>query len=301
MIRKYWPFLWILFFGVGCTLQAPAAPTQDAGTPFGVIPSPQSTATPTVFIPPTLTPTITQTPTITLTPSITPTPTITLVTVEAGEVVVPILLYYHVDAHQTDSRFYVSPDDFKSQMQYLHDQDYTAITITDLILVLINGGQLPAKPVVITFDGGNENTYTNAFPVMQKYGFVGVAYIVANRLYSDGFMNPDQLSELVDAGWQIGSQGMTHQDLTQAHEQARAELLQSRLDLESQLGVRVTTFAYPFGLMDAYVASKAEEYGYYSAVGLGESATHTWGTLYYLSRIEILEYKSLEEFLERLP
>jgi peptidoglycan/xylan/chitin deacetylase (PgdA/CDA1 family) len=303
-MKKLWPFVWLLFLGVGCTLQAPAVPTQDAGTPFGVIPSPQPTATPTVYIPsntPTLTPTITQTPTITLTPSITPTPTNTLVFFEAGEVDVPILLYYHVKTDQPDSRFFVSPEDFEAQMQYLHDQDYTAITITDLILVLYNGGELPAKPILITFDGGNDNIHTHAFPIMQELGFVGVVYVVANRLQSEGFLNPGQLSEMIDAGWQIGSQSMTHQDLTQAHEQVRLELLQSRLDLESQLGVRVTTFAYPFGQMDAFVASKVEEYGYYSAVGLGESATHTWGTLYYLKRFEILGDVTLDDFIQRLP
>jgi peptidoglycan/xylan/chitin deacetylase (PgdA/CDA1 family) len=304
MMKKLWPLVWMLVLGVGCTLQAPSAPTQEAGTPFGVVPSPLPTATPTIYIPsdtPTITSTITQTATITLTPSITPTPTNTLVYFEAGEAVVPILLYYHVASNPSGSRFYVSPDDFREQMQYLHDQDYTAITITDLILVLYNGGELPAKPVLITFDGGNDNIHTNAFPIMQELGFVGVVYVVANRLQSEGFLNPGELSEMIDAGWQIGSQGFTHQDLTQAHGQVRLELLQSRLDLESQLGVRVTTFAYPFGQMDAFVANKVEEYGYYSAVGLGESATHTWGTLYYLKRFEILGDVILDDFIQQLP
>jgi peptidoglycan/xylan/chitin deacetylase (PgdA/CDA1 family) len=290
--------IWILFIVVGCTLKAPAALTPDSETPFGLVPSPRATATPTVFVP---TATSTQTPTITNTPSITPTPTETLLYFEAGELVVPILLYYHIDTNQTGSRFYVSPDDFRAQMEYLHDQDYTAITITDLILVLINGGELPARPVIITFDGGGASIYENAFPIMQEMGFPGVIYVVANRLKSEGYVNQTQLMEMISAGWQIGSQGMTHQDITLDHDLARNELLQSRLDLEALLGVRVTTFAYPFGQMDGYIAGKVEEYGYYSAVGLGDSATHTWGTLYYLNRFEIFGNTTLNDFIERLP
>lgn len=301
---RLWILGWILFFGVSCTLQAPPDPWQDSGTPFGVIPSPQATSTPTEFSPTftsTTTPTKTLTPTITSTPTITLTPTPTLIYHQAGDVSVPILLYYHVDEGQPDSRFYVSPDDFRAQMEYLRDNDYTAITITDLILVLINGGELPASPVVITFDGGGISIYENAFPIMQEVGFVGVAYLVTNRLYAEEFMNIEQLTELVSAGWQIGSQGMSHQDVTLDRSQARQELLQSRLDLESQLDVRVTTFAYPYGLMDGFIAGKLEEYGYYSAVGLGNSAHHTWGTLYYLSRFEILGDVTLSEFVEFLP
>ena len=304
MMRKLWPFWLILVFSVGCTLQAPSGPALDVQTPLGVIPSPQATATPTVFIPtdtPTLTSTFTDTPTITLTPTITSTPTPTLVYFEAGEVVAPILLYTHVDTSPSDSRFYVSPANFRAQMQYLKDQDYTAITITELILVLINGGELPAHAVIISFDGGNDNIYQNAFPIMQEMGFVGVVYVVANRLQSDGFLNQAQLQEMIAAGWQVGSQGMTHQDLTLAHELARSELLQSRLDIEALLETRVTTFAYPYGQMDGFIATKIEEYGYYSAVGLGESAAHTWGTLYYLNRFEILGDISIDDFRKLLP
>lgn len=299
-MKKYsWYFVLILFLCAGCTLRASSAPTQEAGTPLGVIPSPQPTATLTVS--PTITPTATRTPTITPTPTVTHTPSPTLVSYEAGDVYVPILLYHHIDQGDPGSRYFVSPEDFRAQMEYLRDNEYTTISITDLILVLINGGELPARAVVITFDGGSESIYENAFPVMQEMDFRGVVYLVANRLYSEGFLNPVQLSEMVAAGWQIGSQGMTHQDMTQAHEQARTELLQSRLDLENALETRVTTFAYPFGQMDGFIATKLEEYGYYSAVGLGESASHTWGTIYFLNRFEILATTTFDDFVEWMP
>lgn len=299
MTRNLWILGWFLFVCAGCTLPAPAVPVQETGSPFGVIPSPQPTSTHTHI--PTETPTATTTPTTTLTPTITQTPTATLVSYEAGDVYVPILLYYHIGQGEPGSRFYVSPEDFQAQMQHLKDHEYVTISITDLILVLINGGELPARAVVISFDGGGESIYENAFPIMQEMGFTGIVYVVANRLFSEGFLSVEQLSEMIAAGWQVGSQGMTHQDLTLAHDQLRTELLQSRLDLEAALDTRVTTFAYPFGQMDGYVATKLEEYGYYSAVGLGESASHSWGTLYYLNRYEVLGITSFEDFVDWMP
>jgi len=292
-----------------CTLPAPSLNGRDALTPFGVNPPIGETATPTevVKIVPTATPTLT--PTSTLTPtattSSTPTPdyspTPTLIYHPPGEVTVPILLYYHIADSDPVSRFYVSPENFRSQMAYLRDQDYTSITISELVLVLINGGELPARPVLISFDDGDESIYLEAFPIMQEMGFVGVVYLTGNRLYSDGFLSPEQLADMIAGGWQVGSQGITHTDLTTQHENLRHELLQSRLDLEAALGVRVTTFAYPFGTMDGTIANKLQEFGYYSAVGLGQLSNHTWGSLYYLNRIEVQGVFTTAEFGTLLP
>jgi len=291
-----------------CTLPAPSSKQEEALTPFGADPALRDTATLTNTVRPTstatetLTPTITSPPTSSSTPTPDYTPTITLVNNPPGELVAPILLYYHVADVDPPSRLYVSPDNFREQMAYLQDQGFTSITISEFTLVLINGGDLPAKPVVITFDDGDASIYENAFPIMKEIGFVGVVYLTGNRLYSDGFLQPEQITELTAAGWQVGSQGMTHQDLTTLPEEnLRHELLQSRLDFEEILETRVTTFAYPFGSMDGTIANKLQEYGYYSAVGLGESSKHTWGSIYYLSRIEVQGSDSLNDFSARLP
>jgi peptidoglycan/xylan/chitin deacetylase (PgdA/CDA1 family) len=59
-------------------------------------------------------------------------------------------------------------------------------------------------------------------------------------------MNIDQIKELIAAGWEVGSHSMTHADLTQSAS-VDWELTQSRTNLENKLGVKVDTFAYPFG------------------------------------------------------
>lgn len=279
-----------------CSSMAYAVVTPENPRPFPDV-NPNGPPTPTFFQPlpptatftPTLTPTPTATATLTPTPTDTPlpSPTPTWVKVKAGAVVAPILLYHHIDDVDPPNRYTISVKVFKKQMKMLYDWGYTTLTISQLVEVLVNGGRLPPRPVVITFDDGNEDVYANAFPIMQDFNFVGVFYIVSNRLESPGFVNVKQLTEMTKAGWEIGSHSMSHFNLINDHSFVRSEVLQSRLDLEDALGVPVKTFAYPYGLTDPYVTEKTQDYGYRAAVGLGTCVEHTWSTLYYLCRREV--------------
>jgi peptidoglycan/xylan/chitin deacetylase (PgdA/CDA1 family) len=187
-------------------------------------------------------------------------------------------------------------------MQALYDWGYTAIPISLLLDALIDGAELPPKPIVITFDDGNLNIYNNAFPIMQEFGFPGVFYIVGNRVNSGtNIAQAPQLKEMIAAGWEIGSHSYTHSDLTLNHNIVRYEMLQSKLDIEEELDVEVQTFAYPFGTIDPYLAQKAQDYGYRAGMGLGSSWTHTWSTLYYLSRMEIHGHFTVEQMGALLP
>ncbi len=256
----------------------------------------------------TMTPT--STATLTYTPSTTPnppnptssqTPTPTWVYNEPGQVIAPILLYHHVNGENTDSRYRVSIPDFRAQMQTLYEEGYTTITISMLVEALTKGRDLPPKPVVITFDDGHQSVYENAFPVMSEFGFVGVFYIVANRIYDiDDFVNITDLKTMIAAGWEIGSHGYTHSDITQNHGSAAYEIAQSKHDLERAIGSDVNTFAYPFGTFDTFVGQKVSNYGYLAGMGLGKSTTHTLGNLFYLNRIEIHGDTSLDEFYNKI-
>lgn len=271
-------------------------PPQPTHTVETVVPTASVTATP---LPPTPTPTPTNTPSDTPTPTYTPshTPTPTWVYNEPGQVVAPILLYHHIKDERSNSRYTVSIPNFRDQMQALYDNGYTAITISMLLEALIQGRDLPEKPVVITFDDGHQSVYDNAFPIMQDLGFPGVFYIVANRINDvHNFVNVEELQTMIDAGWEIGSHSYTHPDLTRYRANIAYEIGQSRIDLQNALDVEINTFAYPFGAMDSFVAQKVNDYGYRAGIGLGSSVTHTQGNLFYLQRIEIHGHFTLETF-----
>lgn len=227
----------------------------------------------------------------------TPTPTEKSVYNEPGRIVAPILLYHHVEGQTSESRYTVSIPDFKSQMQTLQEMGYTPIPISLFLDALLDGAEIPEKPLVITFDDGHESVYKNAFPIMNSFGFVGVFYIVANRLNGvEDFVDVTDLLEMIAAGWEIGSHSYTHADLTKDHESASKEIAESKSQLEKALSIQVETFAYPFGTIDSFLAQKVSDYRYRAGMGLGTRTTHTWNNLFYLERIEIYGDYSLEEF-----
>lgn len=289
------------FIAIMITLLVVLSACQSS-SPFGFL---RPTATP---IPPTSTATPNPTATLTVTPSITPTvtvtntPTMPVITIPAGEVTVPILLYHHVSSDKADSRYNIDPVKFEQQMQWLYDNGYQTITITGLVNLIYNGGEIPLRPVVITFDDGNLNNFVNAYPIMKKFGFVGTFYVVQRYVDSDDTMvSTDQLQELIQNGWEIGSHSKTHEHLTLEGVDLVEEIRMSKLNLEEKLGVTIHSFAYPFGEINEDVIRLTSSYGYSSGVGLGERVTHSRFSVYYLSRIEIRNEYSMEQFEKYFP
>ena len=289
----------VAIFLTGCTpggaLSFNSPPPTDTPT---LIPTNTIEPSPTATLQPTHTATATEVPP-TATPTLTPTPT--WVYNEPGQVKAPILLYHHVYGDITTSRYQVSIPDFEAQMAALKEMGYTAIPISLLIKALLEGSELPEKPIVITFDDGHQSIYDNAMPIMQSYGFPGVFYIVANRINgSPDFVTAEQLKEMIEAGWEVGSHSYSHLDLTLNHNLADKEIGQSKTDLEYTLATKVLTFAYPYGTIDPFVAQKVSDFGYRAGMGLGRSKIHTWNTLFYLNRIEIYGEYTIDQFYEIL-
>lgn len=255
--------------------------------------------------PPTATPEPSATsapPTPTMEPTIAPTQPWTFH--PAGPVVAPVLLYNSVadgteddPNYQFDSNYFIPVKDFYTQMLVLKETGYTAITVSQLVTAIRDGADLPAKPVVITFDIGRQTIYTKAFPIMQEMGFVGTAFIPSNYLDGGGMLTTVQAKELLEAGWEIGSNGMNHTDLT-TYQNLGDEISNSRLALNEKLDIEVTSFAY-VGIPDGQITSRVAEWGYLGAVGLLQTTEHP--APYYIGRWEMTNDRTIENFVGILP
>lgn len=216
--------------------------------------------------------------------------------------VVPILLYHHIGSSlQGDTVYYVSPEAFDRQMNLLYQWGYKTISVDLLSRAINEGAQLPPKPVILTFDDGSETTYTAALPILQRYGFTGVAYIVLNYVGVPRYMTVEQIRGLYAAGWEIGSHGLSHIDLTASPRKQEAEVSESRKRLEKLLGVPVTSFAYPFGVYDDDSLHYVHLSGYLAAMGLGRESLQGQRNLFYLYRQPVTGTADLEAFARLLP
>jgi peptidoglycan/xylan/chitin deacetylase (PgdA/CDA1 family) len=275
-----------------CNGQTPVVPT-----PVGQMPTETPTELPASVTSTRFPASSTVTPTDL--PRLTPTPT--WVIQGPNEVKVPILLFHHVAVSPIGSRYYVPPDRFEAELKLLHDWGYQTITTSALVQAITQGASLPPRPILLTFDDGNEDIYANAFPIMKHYGFTGVLYIVVQYMNLPNYLTTPQIKEMATAGWEVGSHSETHRDLITSPETLRYEIVQSRKDLQTRLELPILTFAYPFGAEDSAAGDYVHFAGYIAAMG---ASGYTWvqgtGNLFVLQRCEIKgsdDARSITRFL----
>ncbi len=127
----------------------------------------------------------------------------------------PILMYHHLEEDPATSAN-VSPETFEAHLKLLLEHGYTPVSLREMEDFVTRGGELPEKPVLITFDDGYESNYELAFPILQKYGAKAVIFpigvSVGKTLYKDTdyVMTPhfgfDEMREMVSSGLvEIGS------------------------------------------------------------------------------------------------
>lgn len=214
---------------------------------------------------------------------------------------VPILNYHKVDTfHHTLS---VLPDAFEEQMAYLQDNNYHTITPDQFVAYIRFGKPLPEKPILITFDDGYLDNFTNAFPIMRRHGFTGTIFLVTALVGQDArFLTWDQVREMKQAGFVFGSHTVNHADLTKLDlEQVQAELVDSRDEMEYQLGEKPRYFAYPTGAYNMQIQQLVRQAGYRAAFTIRYGQAGADSDPYALERIPIFQSsRTFRSFLIRL-
>ncbi|GAC1654287.1 MAG: hypothetical protein NVS9B1_05210 [Candidatus Dormibacteraceae bacterium] len=220
---------------------------------------------------------------------------------------VPILMYHYVRVKpdprgdQLGYGLSVSPDEFRSQMDYLDDHGFHPVTIEDLRNYLAGRNALPDRPVVLTFDDGYADLYTGAVPVLREHNFKAVAYIVSGFVGSPASVTAAQVQEMDRNGIEIGAHTFDHRDLTKMDAVAVShELIDSKAQLEAMVGHPVVDFCYPAGKYNAAVASQVQTAGYESATTTGSGASHSLGDRYTWTRVRVAGGESIVEFARGL-
>ncbi len=222
---------------------------------------------------------------------------------------VPVLMYHSIADHAVAryQTWTVTPQQFAAQMHYLHSHDYTPITVAQYAICRTQPELLPAKPVVITFDDGYADFYTQAWPILQYYRFVASMYVVTGLPESTQptpadlapipYMTWAQLHQIQQGGIEVAAHTHSHVKLdTVALPQAEWEICHSKAVLEAKLGRSVTTFAYPYGRYSPAVCAAVKQAGYAAACAVRYDMSALNDEVLALARIIVQPNHSLADF-----
>jgi peptidoglycan/xylan/chitin deacetylase (PgdA/CDA1 family) len=184
---------------------------------------------------------------------------------------VPILMYHYIrfveaTIDELGYNLSITPDDFAQQLAWLSQQGYTTVSMATAQHCLRGEIACPPNPIALTFDDGYEDAYSTVLPIMQRYGMRGTFYIVNSFIGQPGYMTWEQLATLRDAGMEIGAHTISHLNLTSLDQATAAyEISQSKAELDSRLGINVTSFCYPAGFYDWNIEALVQAAGYTNA------------------------------------
>ena len=238
-------------------------------------------------------------------------PTATRTYHEAGSAEIFILYYYDIangteddPYYRWESDAYVPSIEFEQQVRMLYELGYTSITLSQMVDELRNGGELPERPVMFTFDSTELGQWKNAYPILKKYGFVGNLMIRAYHVDAHNSLSKEQIETMMDDGWEIGSAGYYGYDLADLSVIGQ-EIGRSKPALEEMFDVDIEVFAYQDGYTDSEgrIISRTVQSGYLAALAgdLRSTEIKLSKNMYYIPRYLIRKGVTYNEFLDMLP
>ena len=214
---------------------------------------------------------------------------------------VPILEYHAIQPPTPGSPYpelFVPQADFQKQMSWLHSHGYEAVTEKQVEDAWDGHGELPPKPVVVSFDDGYRSQYVAGFLVLNQYHWPGVINLIAGS--QGGDLPTADVNKMIAAGWELASHTIHHLDVSTLDASGlETEIAGSKRELQRRFGVRVENFCYPAGHYDAAAVGALKAAGYRGATteipGLADRRNPDT-----LARLEIEMSDGLPGFIRKL-
>ena len=208
---------------------------------------------------------------------------------------VPILRYHAVsDDTWGNTGAFISPAKLELQLQTLLAEGCTPITFEDLDRL----DQIE-KPVILTFDDGYRDNYTNLFPLLKKYRIPATIFLVTGAVGNEVNLTQEMIREMADSGLvSFQSHTVTHPHLDDLDGQAlKDEIQNSMLAVARMTGKQPFVFSYPEARTTE--ASRAWVKEYYQFSVYRDNMDYITGTdPYEIPRHGIWWDCTMERFLE---
>lgn len=207
-------------------------------------------------------------------------------------------MYHSVAESPVIGHLTVTLESFKRQLDYL-SRHYALGSVED---VMSDDGQPRAA---ITFDDGYAHLLDIAVPVLTERKIPATFYIPSGLMGQNihtsygatSVMEASDVLNLNNAGFTIGSHSVSHAFLPESSvENVRAELVNSKSELEDVLGMAVPEFAYPKGGYNRNVIEAVNSAGYSRAVTVVSRPVSASDSLFEIPRSGVYQGTSFNRF-----
>ncbi len=226
----------------------------------------------------------------------------------------PILMYHSVAPNDSNevTRYQVSPEQLEEQLCYLRDSGYYGVGINEWISAILKRRPLPGRAVALTFDDGYKNFYEFAWPLLEKYGFTAIVFLVSDLIgktneWDKAFakelplMDLNEIRFLHNRGIAFGSHTATHAAMASLSPQRVVEeAARSRATLQELLGVPIQSIAYPYGSTNGAVLNLCGGVGYVAGLSCIHGLSSLVDAPLHLPRIEVPGSDQLKDFVAKL-
>ena len=247
---------------------------------------------------------------------------------------VPVLMYHDFGTEEPDNGMVITPQQFEEQLAALREHGYETVSFEDLRQYVNGNGALPEKCVVITFDDGYMSNYTDAYPLLQKYGFKGTVFAVGATVGADTYKNTgnairphftaEQAREMYESGvmdiqshtfdlhrvegwdseYRDGASKLSGESDRTFANIFKEDLAKSKEDIEATTGGSVFALAFPKGIHSTLTDTCAREAGFDVTVtvdeGMNEIIKGLPQSLYQLKRIGMYPNITSEKLIDIL-
>ncbi|MGT2847279.1 polysaccharide deacetylase family protein [Streptococcus massiliensis] len=218
---------------------------------------------------------------------------------------VPILMYHAIHvmdpSEAANAGLIVNPDTFESQLKALKDAGYYPLSPAEAYKVLTENVLPENKKVVwLTFDDSNEDFYTHALPILQKYKMKATNNVITGFVEEGraSILTLEQMKEMKAKGMSFEDHTVHHPDLSASDSTTQeTELKDSKSYLDKNLSQNTTTVAYPSGRYTDTTLQIAESLGYKLGLTTNEGLASASNGLLSLNRIRVTPDMTAETLL----
>lgn len=202
----------------------------------------------------------------------------------------PVLMYHRVQTEESakadkQTSISVFTDYFEKQMQYLKDKGYNVISMQSLVDFFDNGTSIPTKSVLITFDDGYEDFFTDAYPILTKFGFPATVFVPTGLVNNPNYLTWDQMTSTSNILY--ANHTWSHKNVMVSTTDMQYEISTADTQLSDHKLNSPKIFAYPYGLDTNASEKYLSSLGYKAAFTTASGSTLCARQRFALPRLRI--------------